>query len=186
MIQDKAVQLNPLARFAVKSARIIYPCTKYLSIVSMIASALMACVVSADVFMRRVFNSPIFGAYDIVNILLVVIVFCSVSYVQTERRHVLVDTLSSLYPHFLKLLATALGQLFSILLMIFMSWHTVKYGQDMFAAGESMVLTRIPVAPFLFLVAFGYALFVLVFLVQFLFTLAGIEEDAADKLISKE
>ena len=50
--------------------RVIYPLSKGLSILSMIAAVVMMFMVTTDVFMRRVLNSPIFGSYEIGKVLL--------------------------------------------------------------------------------------------------------------------
>jgi hypothetical protein len=58
-----------------------------------------------------------------------------------------------------------------ILALIF--WQSLRYGVSMLQAGERLVLLKIPISPFIFVVAFGFAIFFLVALVQFLFTISG-------------
>jgi len=58
------------------------------------------------------------------------------------------------------------------------SWQSALYGLDMLRLGETSVLLRILVSPFIFIVAFGSAVFFLVILVQFIYILAGVDEDS--------
>ena len=51
--------------------KVIYPFSKGISILSMIAAVAMMLLVTADIFMRRALNQPIFGAYEIGKVLLV-------------------------------------------------------------------------------------------------------------------
>jgi TRAP-type transport system small permease protein len=167
---------KPIAKLAAILARVIYPISRWLSYISMIACAGMMLVITADVFMRRVFNSPIFGAYDITKILLVLIVFCAVAYVMVLKEHVIVDTLIRLYPRKLKQAAAIISCLMNMLILALICWQTLLYGISMLRAGERLVLLQIPISPFIFVVAFGYAVFFLVALVQFIFTLTGVAE----------
>jgi TRAP-type C4-dicarboxylate transport system permease small subunit len=183
--EGKTVTTNTLAKLATKMARIIYPFSKWLTYLSIISAAIMMLLVTADVFMRRIFNSPIYGSNDIVNILLVVIVFGAVSHVMAIRGHIVIDSITRLFPQKLQLIVTGIAQIFSMGVLLLICWRTAIHGMEMLQAGERMVLTRIPISPFLFIVAFGYALFFLVVLVQFIYTAAGVDEDTAQKLHSE-
>lgn len=52
---------------------------------------LMGCLVALDVFMRYIFDSPIRGAWEIVELSLVVVVFTSIAYAYTMKMHVNID-----------------------------------------------------------------------------------------------
>ena len=158
--------------------RLIYPFSKGISILSMIAAVAMMFLVTADVFMRRALNQPIFGAYEIGKVLLVIVVFCGVAYVMSVKGHVVVDTLVRLYPKRLRTIVTAIAYLFSLIIVALISWQSAVYGLDMVRVGETTVLLRILVSPFIFVVAFGSAVLFLVILVQFIYILAGVGEDS--------
>ena len=123
---------KPLVKFASALAKIIYPVSRWLSSVSILAAAAMMLVIAADVFMRRAFNSPIFGSYDIIKVLLVIIVFCAVAYVMRDREHIVVDSITRLYPHRLKKAVTGISQFLSMVILVLICWQTVNYGLDMF------------------------------------------------------
>ena len=158
--------------------RVIYPFSRVISILSMIAAVAMMLIVTADVFMRRALNQPIFGAYEIGKVLLVIVVFCGVAYVMSVKGHVVVDTLVRLYPKKLRTVVNGIAYFLSLLIVALISWQSAVYGLDMVRVGETSVLLRILVSPFIFIVAFGSAILFLVILVQFIYILAGVDEDS--------
>ena len=158
--------------------RVIYPFSRGISILSMIAAMGMMFLVTVDVFMRRVLNAPILGSYEIGKVLLVMVVFFGVAYVMSVKGHVAVDTLVRLYPRRLQKVVSGIAHFLSLAIVALISWQSTVYGLEMLRAGETSVLLRIIVSPFIFFVAFGSAVLFLVILVQFIYTLAGVEEDS--------
>ena len=128
--------------------------------------------------MRRALNSPIFGSYEIGKVLLVIVVFCGVAYVMTVKGHVVVDTLSRLYPKRLQTVVSGIAYFLSLVIVALISWQSALYGLEMLRLGETSVLLRILVSPFILIVAFGSAVLFLVILVQFIYTLAGGDVDS--------
>jgi len=183
---EKTVSTKMMAKLANKLAGIVFPLSRWLSYISMIACTLMMLVIASDVFMRRVFNAPIFGAYDVIKVLLVLIVFCAVAYVLTVKEHVIVDTLIRLYPPKLKRAVGTISYLLNMIILALICWQSLLYGISMLRAGEKLVLLQIPVSPFIFVVSFGYAIFFLVALVQFIFILTGTEEYRGQQLPTDE
>jgi TRAP-type C4-dicarboxylate transport system permease small subunit len=158
--------------------KVIFPFSKWMSVVSMIASVAMMLLITVDVFMRRLLNSPILGSYEIGKVLLVIVVFFGVAYVMTIKGHVIVDTLTRLYPKKWQIIVSGIANFLSLLIVALICWQSAVYGFHMLEAGETSVLLRILVGPFILIVAFGCAALFLVILVQFIYTLAGIDVDS--------
>jgi len=156
--------------------KIIYPLSRYITYFAITATALMMFLTTADVIMRRVFDQPILGSYEISKVLLVILIFSGVAYVQTFKGHVSVDSVTRFYPRTLKIIKSGLADLLSMLIVGLISWQSVLYGIEMFRQGETFVLLNMVVSPFIFIVAFGSFILFLVILVQFIYTLAGAEE----------
>ena len=167
---------RPLIKFAYSLERVIYSFSKWLSVLSMIAATVMMFLVTADVFMRRVLNSPILGSYEIGKVLLVIVVFCGIAYVMSVKGHVVVDTLTRLYPKKLQVVIASIAHLLSMAIVALISWQSLMYGLEMLRIGETSVLLRIVFYPFIFVAAFGSAVLFLVILVQFIYTFAGVDE----------
>ena len=62
-----------------------------------IALMIMMFVTLADVFLRYVFNSPVRGAYELVEAMLVVFVFHGMSTAILQRRNIAIDLIDSSY-----------------------------------------------------------------------------------------
>ena len=169
---------GPLARFCITLARSINAVSWYLSCVSMAAAGMMMLLIASDVFMRRAFNSPIFGAHDIIKALLVVIVFFTVAHVMRAKEHVVVDSISRLYPQKYNRVINSISYLFSMSILALIGWQSASYGLEMLRVGERLVLLKIPMSPFVFIVALGYAMFFLVVLARFILTVADMDEGA--------
>jgi TRAP-type C4-dicarboxylate transport system permease small subunit len=167
-----------LVKLGFSLERVIFPFSKGIAVLAMIAAVVMMFLVTVDVFMRRALNQPIFGAYEIGKVLLVMVVFCGVAYVMTVKGHVVVDTLARLYPKKLQMAVAGIAHFFSLIIVALISWQSAVYGLEMLRVGERSVLLRILVSPFIFVVAFGSAVLFLVILVQFIYILAGVSEDS--------
>ena len=60
-----------------------------------VALIVMMAVTLLDVFLRYVFNSPIRGAYDLVESMLVIFVFNGMSTAFLQRRNIVIDLVDS-------------------------------------------------------------------------------------------
>jgi TRAP-type C4-dicarboxylate transport system permease small subunit len=169
---------NGIVKTAAALEKVIYPLSRWISYVAMAAVMMMTFLVTVDVFMRRAFNSPILGSYEIGKVLLVIVVFFGVAYVMTIKGHVVVDTLTRLYPAKLQKIANSTALFLSLLIISLICWQSTIYGLESFRIGETSVLLRIVVSPFIFIVAFGSLVLFLVILVQFIYSLAGIDMDS--------
>lgn len=157
--------------------RVISPFSKWMSIIAMIAAVVMMFLVTVDVFMRQVLNQPILGSYEIGKVLLVIVVFFGAAYVMIVKGHVVVNTLTRLYPLRLQKIVSGIAHFLSLLIVGLICWQSADYGFHMLQVGETTVLLRILVAPFILIVAFGCVALFMVILVQFIYTLAGIDVD---------
>ena len=173
----QSAKRGPLMKLGLSLESVIYPFSRGISVLSMIAAVVMMFLVSVDVFMRRALNAPILGSYEIGKILLVMVVFFGVAYVMSVKGHVVVDTLTRLYPKRLQIVVSGIAHFLSLVIVALISWHSAVYGLDMLRSGETSVLLRILVSPFIFVVAFGSAVLFLVILVQFIYALAGVDEE---------
>lgn len=162
-----------LYKLALLLERTIYPFSRWLSIASMVAALAMMFLVTADVFGRRFLAAPILGSTEISQRLLAIIIFCAVAWVMTIKGHVEVDIFYRFYPRRLQAIVYSIALFFSLLIVGAMSWGSLLNGLDKLQVGETSVLLRIPMAPFIFVVAFGAAVLFFVILIQFLQSIAG-------------
>lgn len=137
----------------------------------------MMVLVTADVLMRRLLSMPIRGSFEVSTSLLVVMVFCAVAYVMTIQGHVVVDVFTNKYPKSFQRPLSVIALFLSLIIVVLMCWGSILSGLDNYSVGEASVLLKIPVAPFLFIVAFGCALLALVLLIQLIRVFVRVKED---------
>jgi TRAP-type transport system small permease protein len=106
--------------------------------------ALMMLVTVADVILRALFNLPITGAYDLVQLFLVGTVFLSIPEVFLNNENIAVDLVDHIFGRaaigFLKVGANLAAFVFLSLL----SWHMVQPALDAFRYGETSSDLSIP------------------------------------------
>lgn len=85
---------------------------------------LLTLLVPLDVFMRYVFNSPIAGLYELSELLLVGMVYLSITYVQANKGHVIIDILFTKIPPAPRKALTAFNFLLCIGISFVMTWRT--------------------------------------------------------------
>lgn len=100
------------------------------------AAAVIALITVSDVVMRYFFNNAIFGASEVTNALLAVLVGAGLNVVAGLRIHIRVDLLDAplsrrfpvLYPRWVYLFEV-LGTAGLAVLLVRHAWHTINFGE---------------------------------------------------------
>ena len=58
----------------------------------------MMILTTADVIFRYAFNSPILGAFEVTEFLVLLVIFSFLGYTQAQKSHISVDLLFNLFP----------------------------------------------------------------------------------------
>lgn len=129
--------------------------SKGLLTVGMWVLFLMACLVALDVVMRYIFSSPIRGAWEIVELSLVVVVFTAVAHAYVMKMHINIDIVLLFLSEKKRLMLNNITAFLGLCLFILFVWYSFldflkKIEIDM----ESMIL-GLPHYPFALLVPFG-------------------------------
>ena len=121
------------------------------------ASVLIAIVllVIVDVTLRRVFNSPLAFSKELIEIMLVVVVFCSLAYTTFQGRHVSVDVLVSRFPPKARAIINPATDFLSAVMFALIGWRSIDQAMHIWDIGSETGILKIPYYPFLFVVAFG-------------------------------
>jgi TRAP-type C4-dicarboxylate transport system permease small subunit len=113
-----------------------------------IALTIMASVLGCGIVSRYVFGKPIPGVYDIVQLLLVWVVFLSLSYTEKEKRHIRVEIILRRLSHrrriYFDVASAILGGVFCAL----MSWQSAQMAWSSILNREYWPgLLRVPIYP---------------------------------------
>ncbi|WP_247648316.1 TRAP transporter small permease [Pseudodesulfovibrio sp. zrk46] len=116
----------------------------------------MALVTGADVFMRGVFNTPIFGSEEIVGILGIVVVGFALPYTHYQKSHIgveiLVRKLSKRTRRALKLLTDSA----TLFLVGIITWRMFLYAQSQAESGEVSMNLELPEYMVIYILAIGF------------------------------
>ncbi|MBR0755252.1 TRAP transporter small permease [Bradyrhizobium jicamae] len=93
---------------------------------AMVALVIMMCSTCVDVALRFLFNSPIHGAYDIVEACLVVFVFHGMSASFFARKNIVIDIVDSVVSLRIERALIRLSDVVSIGLLALISWAMIS------------------------------------------------------------
>jgi TRAP-type C4-dicarboxylate transport system permease small subunit len=106
--------------------------------------ASMMLVTVADVILRALFNLPITGAYDLVQLFLVGTVFLSIPEVFLNNENIVVDFVDHLFGRAAVGCLKVAANLAAFIFLSLLSWHMVQPAFDAFRFGETSPDLSIP------------------------------------------
>jgi TRAP-type transport system small permease protein len=135
----------------------------YLSYIGNFALAAMMLLSTADVIGRYFFNSPVLGAYEITEYLMLIMVFSYLALAQSEKAHISVDIVFNRLPTGLQHVLERLNHLVCLLMMLLVSWMSLQRIWELKKTGEASVLLKIPDYPFALFLVIGCLVFCIEF-----------------------
>ena len=140
---------------------------KRLSLVAGVALVAMMSIVVCNIISRSIYK-PIFGTYEIVRYLGLVIATFGLAFTQFERGHIGVDILTSRLKERVRAAVDAINNLFLIALSALVTWQAVLYALKLWRTGTLSPTLALPLHVFLFMLAFSFVTLGLVCLSQLL------------------
>jgi TRAP-type C4-dicarboxylate transport system permease small subunit len=155
-----------------RAKKIINKISRVSHIIGGVIAAILMFLTTADVIGRYVFNQPITGTLEVSQLMMVVMVFFAFAYVESENAHVRVDlVVSRLSPRvraYLECIVTLIG----VGVFAMLAWQSVSRSLYLIQKGDVTGYLRVPVSPFLIIMAFGCMLLCLQLILRFLRYLA--------------
>lgn len=128
--------------------------------------AVMMLLSTADVIGRYFLNSPIPGTLELSGFMLVIVVFFGAAHTQVVKSHVTVDLLLSWLPQKVRPFFSVMSYFIGLSLFSLIAWRTVLSAGFKMQGNEVSSILRIPIWPFMGVVAAGSALLALVLLID--------------------
>lgn len=121
--------------------------------ISMCVLFFIMMVISFDVMGRYFLNRPMMGAFEIVELGMVIVVSLGLAYTAVEKRHVTVDVLISHFPVKVQCILERIMSLLGALFFLMMGW---QLGVRIWEGNIRMVgIYSISEAPFMFAATLG-------------------------------
>jgi len=124
--------------------------------------------VVAEVALRSTLSITFSGTIEIIQCLLVIIIFSGMAYAQLKKKHVRVDILVSRFSPTAKLATTACAELVALGIVGIISWRSVVQAQYSVVTQTHTGLMGIPLWPLAVLTAIFMGIFTLALLTSFL------------------
>lgn len=134
---------------------------------SMVAMIFIMLIVTADVFMRYVFKSPIRGIWDISTLCFAVIVWGPMAMGALKGSHIALTFLLDRFPRPLQSGLQLIIPLVASGMLAMVSWRLLQHGILMGTTKVQTPTLRIPYEPFAYFAAFSCAIMALAFLSNF-------------------
>jgi len=150
-----------LRRFALKIEGVTGPVIRVFFYIGLFGIFFMMLITVTDVLLRWLFNTPILGAYEISEYLMVILVFSALAYTEYGDSHVKVDTFYVRFPLPVKVLLDCLTYLFGMCIMALIAWTNAKMAYVKWDFGDITGTLPIPVFPMHIIIAVGSILFCL-------------------------
>ena len=132
--------------------------------ISFTGIAVMMVLITVDVILRKFFNSPINGSYEIVQYLLMLVVFASFSYTQMKKGHVRVSMFVNKMPWRLRCFINGVNELLCAILSGILCYAAMVQAQYLFEGKWTSDVLRFPTSPFFWFESVASFVFALVLL----------------------
>jgi TRAP-type C4-dicarboxylate transport system permease small subunit len=112
-----------------------------------------------DVIGRYIFNSPITGAYEVTETMMVTIVFFFIAYTQAEKGHIAVDLILIRLPNKIRVIIEVITHVLSLCIFLLIVWMNILRWLELMHRNEHTPIIHLPISPFVLIVAFGSLIF---------------------------
>src|SRR5689334_13866328 len=119
-----------------------------------------------DVVGRYLLNKPVRGAFEVTELLLLVLIFAGLPLVSHADEHVTMDFIDRILPEGLRILWIRVMHAACAVFMFFLAWQIWIRAGRILSSGDYTDTLRIPYGPFVYLMSVTSALSGLVHLVK--------------------
>ena len=106
-----------------------------------------------DVTGRKFFNHSVPGSLELTEILMVVVIFAALPLVSLHGEHVVFDSLDALMPRWLRRVQQGLVDIFCAAALAALAWRMWIKAENMASYGDVTAQLRLPLGPFVTLMA---------------------------------
>ncbi len=138
--------------------------SKFLDLIGGFFYFALMLVVVVNVVMRTLFSKPFIGTVEIVEIFTAVAVGLTISYCAVLEEHITIDFILAKFPKKFQQGITFIVYILSLGFLITAAWMMFKYGESARINGNVSPTMGIGYYPFIYIIAFGFLVYVLVVL----------------------
>lgn len=155
------MESNKMASFE----RFVVKISKWSDRVSQMAVMGMMLVSIANILVRT-FGRPIYGTFDYVSFLSVIVVALALANCAVQKGHISVELVVARLPRRIQGIIGCFTNILSLGLFAIVIWQCMIFAQRMIRTRQVTMTALLPFYPFIYLIAFGCFLLCLVILVE--------------------
>jgi TRAP-type C4-dicarboxylate transport system permease small subunit len=121
----------------------------------------MALLTGADVLLRGVWNTPIFGCEELVSILGIVVVGFALPYAHEQRSHIGVEIFVRRLPRGPRRAVKLVTDTATLVLVAVIAWRMALYAHTQSETGEVSMNLELPDYLIIYVLAFGFLIYAL-------------------------
>jgi TRAP-type C4-dicarboxylate transport system permease small subunit len=145
--------------------RIVRSLSKFCDQIAQAGVFAMFLLVVGNILLRKVWK-PIYSSYDYVCFIAAIMIAFALPYCAVQKGHTQVELLVSHFPQRAQGIIGSITNILSLGLSSLITWQSIVLANDMRRAGELSMTSLVPFYPYIYAVAFGFALLSLVILVD--------------------
>ncbi len=150
---------------------------KILMFVGSVAVLLLMSIATVNAFLRVPFiRSTWRGAYETVGFLGAIVIAFALGYTQKRKDHIVVDILTEKFPKRVNRFLDGINYFITTIFFAIVSWQIWVWGMKISKSGEVSETLKIIFHPFIYSVSFGFAVFSLTLIIDFLKNLKSKED----------
>lgn len=138
-----------------KSFKFLEGLSKWMGVLSSAITFVMMVLVTISIIARFVFNNPIIGVVETTELLMVVVIYLGLAYVQLNHGHITVEVVVSKLSKQRRLPVTVFSLLISIVFFGLLTWYGGEEAYDSVRINEVTGGSYIPMYPSKIALAFG-------------------------------
>jgi TRAP-type C4-dicarboxylate transport system permease small subunit len=142
---------------------------KILMVLGSVAVLLLMTIATTNAFLRVPFiKSTWRGAYETVGFLGAIVIAFALGYTQKRKDHIVVDILTAKFPKRVNRVLDGINYFITMIFFAIISWQVLVWGMKISRSGEVSETLKIVFHPFIYSVSFGFAVFSLTLIIDFL------------------
>ena len=142
---------------------------KILMVLGSVAVLLLMAIATTNAFLRIPFiKSTWRGAYETVGFLGAIVIAFALGYTQKRKDHIVVDILTAKFPKRVNRILDGINYFITMIFFAIISWQVLVWGMKISRSGEVSETLKIVFHPFVYAVSFGFAVFSLTLIIDFL------------------
>jgi TRAP-type C4-dicarboxylate transport system permease small subunit len=150
---------------------------KILMVLGSVAVLLLMTIATTNAFLRiPLIKSTWRGAYETVGFLGAIVIAFALGYTQKRKDHIVVDILTEKFPKRVNRVLDGINYFITTIFFSIVSWQVLAWGMKISKSGEVSETLKIVFHPFIYSVSFGFAVFSLTLIIDFLKNLRSKEE----------